>query len=96
MSRVNGELDDGVTDVCLRFTRGEGFFRRARKGNVQKRGYTGGCEERVLATGRPWRWRRHAILWKKDEETEFLWGHLFKQNGLKDVPHGTNKVARQL
>lgn len=86
MSRVNGELDDGVTDVCLRFTGGEGFFRRARKGNVQKRGYTGGCQERVLATGCPWRWRRHAILWKKDEETEFLWGSSLQTKRAKRCP----------
>lgn len=26
VSRVDGELDDGVADVCLRFSGGEGFF----------------------------------------------------------------------
>lgn len=62
MGRVDGELDDGVTDVCLSFSGGESLFRGARERDVQERGYTGRREERVPTTGHSRRRRRHTIL----------------------------------
>lgn len=36
LGRVDGEFDDGVTDVCLRFSGGESLFRGARERDVQE------------------------------------------------------------
>lgn len=65
VARVDGELDDGVTDVCLRFSGCESLFGGARERDVQERCYAGRREERVPTTGHPRRWWRHTVLWKE-------------------------------
>lgn len=62
MGRVDGKLDDGVTDVCLRFSGGQSLFRGARERDVQERGYAGWREERVPTTGHSRRRWRLTIL----------------------------------
>lgn len=62
VGRVDGELDDGVTDVCLRFSGGKSLFGWARERDVQERGYTGWRQERIPTTGHSRRRWRHAIL----------------------------------
>lgn len=50
VGRVDGELDEGVADVCVRFSRS--LFRGAGERDVQQRGHAGGSEERVRTPAR--------------------------------------------
>ena len=69
VGRVDGELDDGVADVCLRFSGGESLFGGAGEGDVEERGDAGRREERVPAAGHSGRRWRLAILRKEDVKT---------------------------
>lgn len=73
MGRVDGELDYGVTDVCLRLSRGQSLFRGAWEGDVQERGYAGWREERVPTTCHSRRWWRLTILWDIVLEELSVW-----------------------
>lgn len=62
MSGVDGELDDRVTDVCLRLPGGQSLFRGPWERDVEERGNTRWREERVATSGHLRRRRRNAIL----------------------------------
>lgn len=68
VGRVDGELNDGVTDVCLRFSGGESLFGGAGERDVEERGDAGWREEGVPTASHSRRWWRLAILWKEDVE----------------------------